>query len=118
VSESESPGSDAGGARHDLGPDIARLVGAAQEWFRRAVPESAIGHGGPECQWCPICQLVNVVRGDSPEVAERLAEAGAALSAAVKALTDAAVRAQAQGRERPRPRPHVERIDLDDPGES
>lgn len=107
--------------RPDFAADLAKLVGVAQEWARRALPDSAIGHGGPECQWCPICQFVNIVRGDQPEVAERLAEAGAALAAAMRALADAAV-TRAQGsdpsaRERPRPTPRVQRINIDDPRE-
>jgi hypothetical protein len=114
------PEPDGGDApRPDL--DLAALLAAAQDWARRALPESAIGHGGPECQWCPICQFVNVLRGEHPEVAERVAEAGSALLAAVKALTDAAV-ARSQGEkssaDRPRPAPRVQRIDLDEPPES
>jgi len=103
----------------DLGVEIGKLVTAVQEWARKALPESSIGHGGPECQWCPICQFVNVVRGESPEVGERVAEAGAALAAAVRALADAAVtRAQREPGERPRPAPRVQHIDLDDARES
>ena len=103
----------------DLAAEIAKVVTAVQEWACKALPESSIGHGGPECQWCPICQFVNVVRGESPEVAERVAEAGAAVAAAVRALADAAVsRTQRQPGERPRPTPRVQRIDLDDARES
>ena len=110
---------DADDARPDpateIGSEIAKLVSAVQDWARKALPESSIGHGGPECQWCPICQFVNVVRGESPEVGERVAEAGAAVAAAVRALADAAVsRAQRAPGERPRPAPRVQRIDLDD----
>jgi hypothetical protein len=106
-------------SRPDLGAEIGRLVAAVQEWARRAIPDSAIGHGGPECQWCPICQFVNVVRGEHPEVADRLAEAGSSLAAALKAVTEAAVaRTQGEQRGRPKPGPRVERIDLGDPRES
>lgn len=106
---------EADDARTDVGAEVARLIGAAQEWARKALPDSAIGHGGPECQWCPICQFVNVVRGESPELGERLAEAGAALATALKAVADAAVaRTQGESRERPRPAPRVQRIDLDE----
>jgi hypothetical protein len=117
----DSPDEQAGPPRPDLADEIGKLVGAAQEWARRALPESAIGHGGPDCQWCPICQFANILRGESPEVAERIAEAGTAIAAALKAVTDAAV-AKAQGgetakRSRPMPPPRVQRIDLDDPRE-
>jgi len=115
--------SDAEDARPDgaaeLGSEIAKVIAAVQEWARKALPESAIGHGGPECQWCPICQFVNVLRGESPELGERVAEAGAAVTAAVRALGDAAVaRTQREPGERPRPGPRVQRIDLDDARES
>jgi hypothetical protein len=122
---SESQDEEPGTPRTDLADEIGKLVGAAQEWARRALPESAIGHGGPDCQWCPICQFANIVRGESPEVAERIAEAGTAIAAALKAVADAAV-AKAQGgdparrpakRNRPMPPPRVQRIDLDDPRE-
>jgi hypothetical protein len=102
--------------RPDLGAELGKLVATAQEFVRKALPDSAIGHGS-ECQWCPICQFVNVLRGESPEVAARLSEAGAALTAAVKALADSAV-PRAGGEpapeSRPRPAPRVQRIDLDD----
>jgi len=112
VPDSDDARSD---SRPDLAAEITKVVTAVQEWARKALPETSIGHGGPECQWCPICQFVNVVRGESPEVGERVAEAGAALAAAVRALADAAVaRTQREPGERPRPTPRVQRIDLDD----
>jgi len=49
----------------------ARLAEAAGEWARRALPE-----------------LVAVLRGERPEVTDRLAEAGAAVTAAVRAVLD------------------------------
>jgi hypothetical protein len=110
---------DEANARPDVGAELGRLVATLQDWARRALPESVIGHGA-ECQWCPICQFVNVLRGEQPEVADRLTEAGAALAAAVKSLAESAVgKATGDGpRERPRPQPRVQRIDLDDPPDS
>jgi hypothetical protein len=113
------PEDDGSGARPDLAAEFTKVVGAIQEWARKALPDSAIGHGGPECQWCPICQFVNVVRGESPELGERVAAAGAAVAAAVRSLAEAAVAgAQREPDERPRPAPRVQRIDLDDTRES
>jgi hypothetical protein len=110
---------DEASGRPDLGSEIGTLMGAVQDWARRALPESAIGHGGPECQWCPICQFVNVVRGEHPEVADRVAEAGTAVAAALRAVADAAVaRAQGEQRDRPKPSPRVQRINLDDSRET
>jgi hypothetical protein len=108
--------------RPDFAHEVAGMVSAVQDWMRHALPESAIGHGGPECQWCPICQFVNLLRGERPDVNERVAEAANALANAAKAFADAAtVRAQRPDgaeRARPRPTPRVQRIDLDQPGES
>ena len=117
--DDRDPGSS---PRPDLAAEITKLVGSIQEWARKALPESSIGHG-PECQWCPICQLVNAVRGESPQTAERVgerfAEAGAAVTAAVRALAEAAVtRTQREPGDRPRPSPRVQHIDLDDTRES
>lgn len=42
-----------------------------------------IGHqvhsGAPECTWCPICQFVAVLRGERPDVNEKVALVVAAL---------------------------------------
>ena len=74
---------------------------------------AADGHGGPECQWCPLCQFMAVLRGERPELTERVAEAGTALASAVGA------RARRRGRPAPPGRhatptapPRVQRIDL------
>jgi hypothetical protein len=122
-----------GDAGEELGAEASKLVSAVQEWARTAFaahPAGSHATGAAPSQpsecvpWCPICQFAGILRGEHPEVAERLAEAGAALASAMKALSDAAiVRAQAAqpgaGRNgRPRPAPRVEHIRLDDPDES
>ncbi|HJQ01345.1 MAG TPA: hypothetical protein VJ851_07085 [Jatrophihabitans sp.] len=76
-----------------LADEAARLVGAAQEWLHRVVGESdgpRIATGAPECCWCPVCQLIATLRGDRPELVERLAEAQTALAGVLRALADAA----------------------------
>jgi hypothetical protein len=86
------------------------------------MPAPPSGHPGPECQWCPLCQLASVLRGEHPELTERFAEAGTAVAGAVRALLDSAARHGPAGNpepgsHRPSPAPHVERIHLDeDPG--
>jgi hypothetical protein len=56
-----------------------------------------------------------VLRGERPEVTERVAEAGAALASAAKALLDAAGTARPGGSaSEPQP-PRVQRIDLGKP---
>lgn len=107
----------------DLVEETRRIVGAVQDWMQRTIPEA---HGGPDCQWCPICQFAGVLRGERPEVAEKLAVAGAAFADALKSIVDVAAThatapagtpQRAEG-ERPRPRPRVERIDLDEADEA
>jgi hypothetical protein len=126
-----------------LGEQAARLVASVQDWALRsfassdAMPATNAGHSanGGNCQWCPLCQLVAVLRGDRPEVTARVAEAGAAVVAALRAIADAASGAapadtvQTTGADEPtdsatgqhrRPAPgpatsRVQRIDLTDP---
>jgi hypothetical protein len=100
---------------------LAMVQSWTQEWAQRAMPVPPSGIPGPECQWCPLCQLASILRGEHPELAERVAEAGAAVTGAVRALVDAAARhvphppegaaATAPAR-RPSPAPRVEHIDL------
>jgi hypothetical protein len=42
---------DPTGGRGDIGEELGKLMATVQELARRALPESAIGLGGPECQW-------------------------------------------------------------------
>lgn len=73
-----------------------------------------------ECPvWCPICQVVHLVRAEHPDLAERLVETGTAFASALTAFADAALNPnEASEPARPRPAPRFERIDLtDDPEE-
>ena len=79
-----------------LGEEAARLAAAVQDWLR-TVPGGephASGPDGepgsetpPECQVCPACQLLRLVRGTRPEVYGHLADAAASLSAALREMT-------------------------------
>ena len=76
-----------------LPEEAVRLIGAAQDWWHRTVGDPAtarIATGAPECCWCPLCQLIATLRGERPELLERLSETQAALTAALRALADAA----------------------------
>ncbi len=86
------------GAPGPLGDEARRLVEAAREWAVRAFPEpdepGPGGHGpagSPECGWCPLCRAVAVLRGDRPDVTDRLAElvttAAGALAAVLEGLS-------------------------------
>ena len=67
------------GAPGSLGEEAARLAAAVQDWLRTVPggeqhasrpdgePGSAVP---PECQVCPACQLLRLVRGTRPEASE------------------------------------------------
>lgn len=107
--------------RDELGQEVHRLLEAVQEWAKR-FPNAPAPHSTGEClPWCPICQFANVLRGDHPEVTERLTEAATAIATAMKALADVALTkgaTEAARTHRPSPAPRVEHIHLDDPTDS
>ena len=103
---------DTDGPRAPLGEEAVRLLGAVQDWARQNFPAGPDGHMGAECQWCPLCQFMSVLRGERPEVTARVAEAGTALASAFQALLEAAT----PKRDEPQP-PRVQRIDLGDASE-
>jgi hypothetical protein len=79
-----------------LGEEAARLAAAVQDWLRAAPGSEAHatslagepgGETPPECQVCPACQLLRLVRGTRPEVYGHLADAAASLSAALREMT-------------------------------
>ena len=65
---------------------------------RTAAGENAAGHGGAECQWCPVCQLIAKVRNTSPETVEQLSTAAAGVLGSVRSLLEAAAEAARQAR--------------------
>lgn len=100
-----------------LAEEAGRLLGVLQEWTRQTFPAAPQGAEGaaPVCQWCPVCQFMAVLRGERPEVTERVAEAGTAVASALRALAEAAGGA-ATGADKTRPQPgpgRVQRINLD-----
>lgn len=110
-----------------IGPfadEARKLFGVVQQWAQRTMPEPPSGHGGPECQWCPLCQFASILRGEHPEVTDRVVEAGTAMVGAFRALLDSATTRPAsdaapgeRGPERPKPAPRVQRIRLDEPAD-
>ena len=102
MTESTGPGT--------IGDEAAKLLDAVQDWARRNLGEGAhIATGAPECTWCPICQLIAVLRGDRPELSDKIADATASIVAALRAMVDTAA-ASHPGASQPR----VQRIDLGD----
>ncbi|MFF0340612.1 hypothetical protein [Kribbella sp. NPDC004875] len=54
---------------------------------------------GPDCVWCPVCQLIHRVRNTSPETIEQLSSAAAHVLGSVRSLLEAAADAARQARE-------------------
>jgi hypothetical protein len=90
-----------------LAEEAARLVEAIGEWARGAVgdgPLSAMGEG-PECQICPLCQLIGLVRRTQPETYAHLFDAATSMVSALRSVVD--------HHGHSRPSTGVERIDLE-----
>jgi len=54
---------------------------------------------GPDCVWCPVCQLIHRVRNTSPETVEQLSTAAAHVLGSLRSLLEAAADAARQARE-------------------
>lgn len=116
---------EAGEAVGSVGEEAAKLFGALSEWAHdhdlggnlgnlgegvRGVAEH-VDTGAPECDWCPVCRTVHLVRTASPEVRDHLSSAAASLlQAAAGFLTATGTNGSRNGQ-------GVERIDLDDEAE-
>jgi hypothetical protein len=85
--------------------EAARLLAALQDWVRDDVGEH-LATGSAQCRYCPLCTAVAVLRGDRPEVTEKLLEAGTAFLAALRAAFEAPPAGDP-------PASRVTRIDLD-----
>jgi len=98
------------------GDELARMLHAVQDWATRTFPPPVAGEHGPDCQWCPLCQFMAVVRGERPELTDRLVEAGTSLVTALRTLLDAAGaggQASSSGSaSASQEKPRVQRIDL------
>lgn len=92
-----------------LAEEAARLVEAIAEWARGAVGDVSMPSmgGGSECQVCPVCQLLALLRNTQPETFGHLADASASMVAALRSVVE---RHDHQGAGKS----GVERIDLDD----
>jgi hypothetical protein len=94
--------------------EASKLFGALRDWaqdsgmdtsaYQEAATSAAAGaaawvqevgeHGAAaaeECRWCPVCRVVAVVRGTSPEVRAHLAAAAGSLVQAASGMLDTQV---------------------------
>lgn len=110
-----------------VGEEAAKLLGALQDWardqgtdyagtaagaansFAHAVQDvnEHIATGSEDCRYCPVCQVIHVVRQTSPEVRAHLSVAASSLMHAAAGM----LATQANGESTSSP---VEKIDLDD----
>jgi uncharacterized protein DUF5304 len=91
-----------------LAEEAARLVEAIGEWARGAVGDVSTpsAGGSQECQICPVCQLLALVRRAQPDTFGHLADASASMLAALRTIVERHDHSAARST-------GVERIDLD-----
>lgn len=92
-----------------VGEEAARLLEALHEWFAGGAGGLGLATGAAECQLCPLCRLLAVLRGTRPEVFGHLTDAATALLAALRAVVDEHERSWAA-----RPATPVQHIDVAD----
>lgn len=107
-----------------LAEEAARLAEAVHRWAGERAGQAPgagatdarswsdrIAGDHPECQICPLCQVVTVVRGARPEVVEHLADAATSIAAALRELATPGPSEGGAAGERD-PRGPVEHIDI------
>lgn len=68
--------------------EAAKLFAAMENWARTRAGHlfdaEHIATGSPECQYCPVCQGIGVLRHVRPESVEHLLDAAASFVAALR----------------------------------
>ena len=68
--------------------EAAKLFAAMEDWARQKaghlIDEEHVATGSPECQMCPVCQGIGVLRHVRPEAVEHFLDAAASFVAALK----------------------------------
>jgi hypothetical protein len=98
-------------------PGAAATAAASAAAAASAVLHDVDAHlstGAPQCQYCPVCQLVSAVRGASPEVRAHLRTAGSSLMQAAAAMLAPPTAPPTAGPKDRRRDRDVERIDVGD----
>jgi hypothetical protein len=76
--------SDVGSAAEEA----VKLFAAVEDWARKkaghVLDEEHIATGSAECQMCPVCQGIGVLRHVRPEAVEHMLDAAASFVAALK----------------------------------
>ncbi len=124
------------GAVGSVGEEAAKLLAALQGWAKETGGDYAgatgaaaagaasalhridehVATGGEDCRYCPLCQMIAVVRQTSPEVREHLASAASSLLAAAAGALATPVpdRGPTHGSGNSAGDGRVQKIDLDD----
>ncbi|GAA1682898.1 hypothetical protein GCM10009745_29050 [Kribbella yunnanensis] len=117
-----SPKETVGSVAEEAAKLFAVLQAAAGEHTAEEPADSHEHKAGPDCVWCPVCQLINKVRNTSPETIEQLSTAAAHVLGSVRTLLESAAEVARQkqedaasrsskSEEEPAP-PKVDRIDV------
>ena len=73
--------------------EAAKLFAAMEDWARtkagHLLDEEHVATGSPECQVCPVCQGIGVLRHVRPEAVEHFLDAAASFVAALKTAVTA-----------------------------
>lgn len=86
--------------------EAAKLFAVLQDAAGAAPEQEKHEHKlGPDCVWCPVCQLIHRVRNTSPETIEQLSTAAAQVLGSLRSLLEAAADAARQAREDAASRP-------------
>jgi hypothetical protein len=68
--------------------EAVKLFAAVEDWARRkaghVLDEDHVATGSAECQLCPVCQGIGVLRHVRPEAVEHMLDAAASFVAALK----------------------------------
>jgi hypothetical protein len=91
--------------------EAAKLFAAMEDWARQKaghlVDEEHVATGSPECQMCPVCQGIGVLRHVRPEAVEHFLDAAASFVAALKTAVTTPPAAE-DGPRRPAPVQHID----------
>jgi hypothetical protein len=86
--------------------EAVKLFAAVEDWARRkaghVLDEQHIATGSAECQVCPVCQGIGVLRHVRPEAIEHMLDAAASFVAALKTAVATPPSAEETHRHAPR----------------
>jgi hypothetical protein len=85
--------------------EAVKLFAAMEDWARRkashVLDEQHIATGSAECQMCPVCQGIGVLRHVRPEAVEHMLDAAASFIAALKTAVSTPPTAEEHARRTP-----------------